>query len=464
VLRFFRINDPYRLLGVLIVMIIASVPLLLKSDLITIQELKNMILGEALNDGKTIYTQVIDDTPWLASKFAQLAELIFGRSLTARHILALIVLFFQAAFFSLILVRNKAYNENNYFPALIFGVLCFFSFDVISLSDELWASVFLLFALSNLFKEIEFKVQRDETVLNIGVYVGIASMFVFSYSIFLVGTYFILVAFTRISIRKSFLLLFGFIFPHALLMAFYYFKGGLPQLGNLFYGVNITIRSLTLVSWQSMFWLSFTILIYFIFSMVMLSREARFTRYQSQLLQVMLIWLLIALLNVSIARERSPHSFTIFFPPIAYFISHYLLLIRRKGIAEMMLWVFILMIVGVGSLARWNKLSGVDYSNLLIRKEQAGEIKSKRILILSDRVELYRNNKMAAYFLNWNLSKRIFELNHYYEDIVLINESFQKDPPDVIFDKQDRMKKIFSRLPLIAKQYERKGNRYERKR
>jgi hypothetical protein len=106
----------------------------------------------------------------------------------------------------------------------------------------------------------------------------------------------------------------------------------------------------------------------------------------------------------------------------------------------------------------------VDYSNLLIRKEQAGEIKSKRILILSDRVELYRNNKMAAYFLNWNLSKRIFELNHYYEDIVLINESFQKDPPDVIFDKQDRMKKIFSRLPLIAKQYERKGNRYERKR
>jgi ABC-type multidrug transport system fused ATPase/permease subunit len=198
--------------------------------------------------------------------------------------------------------------------------------------------------------------------------------------------------------------------------------------------------------------------------MVMLSREARFTRYQSQLLQVMLIWLLIALLNVFIARERSPHSFITFFPSVAYFISHYLLLIRRKWIAEMMLWLFILAIVGIGALARWNKIDRVDYSNLLLKnQEKKMEVEDKRILILSDRMDLYQSNTMASYFLNWNLSKEIFELNHYYNDLVLINESFQKDPPDVIIDERDQMKKIFSRLPLLAKQYERKGNCYERK-
>ncbi len=462
-LRFFRVNDPYRLLGVLFVMIAASIPLLLKSDLITIQELKNMVLGEALNDGKTIYTQVVDDTPWLASKFDQWTEWIFGRSLTARHILALIILFFQATFFSLILVRNKAYNENNYFPALIFGVLCFFSFDVVALSDELWASMFLLFALDNLFKEIEFKVQRDETILNLGVYVGIASMFVFSYSIYLIGVYVILLAFARINIRKSFLLLFGFIFPHLLLAVVYYFKNGLPQLGHLFYGANLTLSSIELVSWKSLFWLGLTVIVYFFFSMVMLSREARFTRYQSQLMQVMLIWLLIALVNVFVARERSPHSFITFFPSIAYFISHYLLLIRRKWIAEMMLWVFILTTVGIGSSAQRNKLDRVNYSNLLINSEQPKDIKDKRILILSDRMELYQSNKMAGYFLNWNLSKEIFELHHYYQDIVFINESFQNDPPDVIIDERNQMKKIFSRLPIVGQQYERRGNRYERK-
>jgi hypothetical protein len=464
VLRFFRVNDPYRLLGVLLVMIAASFPLLLKSDLITVQELKDMVLGEALNNGKTMYTQLIDDTPWLASKFAQWTETLFGRSLTARHILALVLLFFQAVYFSLILVRNKAYSENNYFPALIFGVLCFFSFDVLSLSDELWASVFLLFAISNLFTEIEFRVQRDETILNLGVYVGIASLFVFSYSIFLVGTYIILLAFARISFRKTLLLFFGFLFPHALLIAFYYFKDGLPELYHSFYGANLTLSSVALVSWQSLLWLSFAILIYFFFSIMMLSREARFTRYQSQLLQVMFIWLLIALLNIIVARERSPHSFITLVPSLAYFISHYLLLIRRKWIAEMMLWLFIITIVGIASLARWNKLDRVDYSALLVKTQTKDvEVKGKKILVLSARMDLYQNNEMAGYFLNWNLSKEIFELNHYYHDLVLINESFQKDPPEVIIDEQGQMNKIFSRLPLIAKQYERKGNRYERK-
>jgi len=464
VLRFFRVNDPYRLLGVLLLMVIASIPLLLNPEAITLQELKDLVLGEALNDGKTMYTQVVDDTPWLASQFAKWTELIFGRSLTARYILAMLILFFQAAFFSFILIRNKAYNENNYFPALIFGVLCFFSFDMLSLSSELLASTFLLFALNNLFKEIEFRVQRDETILNLGVYLGIASMFVFSYSVFLVGSYIILLSFTRIDLRRSLLLVFGFLFPHLLLIMFYYFKGGLSELGNFFYAANFTIHSIDLVSWQSLLWLSNTVLIYFFFSMVMLSREARFTRYQSQLLQVMLIWVAVALVNVLIARERTPHSLITFLPSAAYFISHYLLLIRRKWIAETMLWLFIIAIVGISFTAREKKFSRIDYSSMLVKNPNPEtRIEGKRILVLTDDIRYYQNNKMASYFLNWNLSNEIFELHDYFKDLIWINESFQKDLPDVIIDDKNRMRKIFSRLPQIERKYQRNGNVYELK-
>ncbi|MBI3481391.1 MAG: hypothetical protein HY015_00150 [Bacteroidetes bacterium] len=451
-------------MGVLGLMVIVSLPFLINHEVITLQELKDMVLGEALNDGKSMYAQVVDDTPWLASQFAKWIELIFGRSLISRHVLALLILFFQAAFFSFVLIRNKAYNENNYFPALIFGVLCFFSFDLLSLSDELWASTFLLFALNNLFKEIEFRVQRDEIILNLGVYLGIASMFVFSYSIFLIGAYVILLSYTRIDLRKSLLLLFGFLFPHSLLVMFYYFKGGLSELGGFFYGANFTINSTVLISWQSLFWLGLTVLIYFFFSMVMLSREARFTRYQSQLLQVMLIWLLIALLNVFIARERTPHSFITFLPSVAYFISHYLLLIRRKWIAEAMLWIFIIGIIGISFAAKEKKMTGIDYTNMYVENsDQKTAIKDKRILVLSNNIGLYENNKMASYFLNWNLSVKIFELHDYFKDLVWINESFQKDPPDIIVDEKNKMKEIFSRLPLTGKHYQRNGVLYERK-
>ena len=459
-LRLFRINDPYRLLWVLLIMSLMALPMLLNSEIVTYQELKGMVLGEALNDGKMMYTQIVDDTPWLGAQTARWIELIFGRSLTARHIVALILLFFQAAFFSLILIRNKAYNENNYFPAVIFGVLCFFSFDMLALSDELWASTFLLFALNNLFKEIEFKVQRDENILNLGVFLGIASLFVFSTSIFLIGSVIILLIFARIDLRKSLMLLFGFLFPHLLLLALYFFKNGLPELARSFYNANFTWETVKLVSWQSLFWLGSSAIVYFFFSMVMLGREARFTRYQSQLLQVMLIWLVISVANVLIVRERTPHSFIIFLPSLSYFLSHYLLLIRRKWIAEVMLWVLIVSVVGMNVAARTGKFNRVDYSRMFVKTNST--IENKRILILGDAFQLYKDNKMASYFLNWELSKEIFELNRYYDDLVMISESFEADPPQIIVDERNKMGKIFSRLPSLKAKYQRKGIFYER--
>lgn len=461
-LRSFRLNDPYRLLGVLLIMIILALPLFFSSVPLTTQELKAIVLGEALNDGKTMYSQVIDDTPWMAAQFAKWTVWLFGRSITARQLLALLILFFQAAFFSVILIRNKAYNENNYLPALIFGVLCVFSFDMFSLSNELWASAFLLLALNNIFKEIEFRVQRDDIVLNLGVYLGIASLFVFSYTLFLVGSIVILSLFARLNMRKSLLLIFGFLFPHSLLIAMYYFYDRLADLGNLAYLPNFTIHTLSLISMKSMLWLSSSLLIYFFLSMLMLGREARFTRYQSQLLQVVLIWLLIAVVEIIITRERTPHSFITFMPPLAYFISHYLLLIRRKWLAEITLWLLIISLVGISTATRMGKFEKVDFSGMFVKSSGQPDVKGKRVLILSDDISVYQDNRMASYFLNWNLSKEVFELHMYYKDLILISESFQKDPPDVIIDKQNRMKKIFSRLPLIEKQYQRNGTIYER--
>jgi len=228
--------------------------------------LKDIVLGELLNSGKIIYQQVVDDTPWAASWLAKLAELVLGRSILMRHIFALLIIFFQAAFFAFILIRNRAYNESNYLPAFIFGLICFFSFDMLSLSRELLASTCLLFALNNIFKEIEFKVQRDEIILNIGVFLGIASLLVFSYTVFLIGSLVILFGFTRITLRKSLLLTFGFIFPHLALICLFYFRDGLPEFVQYFYGSNFTFHSTNLVLWKSIFWLSAGILLFFFFA------------------------------------------------------------------------------------------------------------------------------------------------------------------------------------------------------
>ncbi|MFM8912681.1 MAG: hypothetical protein ACKOE6_07180, partial [Flammeovirgaceae bacterium] len=385
-----------------------------------------------------------------------------GRSVAARHVFALFCIFFSAAYFSILLVNNKAYNENTYLPAFVFAVLCSCSFDFFQFSPQLAASIVLLFALNNLFKEIEFRVQRDETVFNLGLFLGIASLLVFTYVIFLVGTVIILLVFTRISLRKVLLLMVGFLLPHTMLLTFYWYGDHHQAFIQYFYVANFTLSNASLINAKSLWVLEAVPLVYFVLSLVMLNREARFTKYQSQLLQVMLLWMTVASVEIIFTRQRTPHSFITLVPSLTYFISHYLLLIRRKRIAETMLWVFVLGILTVSWLAKAGKLSTISYANLLVAEKSKGSIEGMRILNLDEDVTIYQHNKAAGFFLNAELSQSVSRHPEYFENVLLMQQSFEKDAPDVILDKNDYMQPFFQRMPKWRTQYVREGGYYRR--
>jgi len=460
VLRFFRYNDPYRLLAVLFVLIAISLPLFISPAAITWQELKDLVLGEALNTGKSIYTGVVDDTAPVSAWLSGWLDFLFGRSLTARHVIAFLLIFFQASFFAVLLISNKAYNENTYLPALIFGVLAFFSFDMLSLSPELMASTILLFALNNLFKEIEFREQRDEVIFNLGLYIGLASLILFSCSVFLPGTLAILFLFTRLTLRKALLFVFSFVLPHLMLFSFFFLKNNEHYLIDYFYAPNFTFHTEAILSSGSLFWLAAVPIVYLLFSLVMLNREAHFTKYQSQLLQVMLVWLVIAFIHLVITRERTPHSFYFFLPPLTYFINHYLLLIRRKLVAEGMLLLLLVAVISISFLGKSGRLKAIHYEKLFAQAPTPLPVKGKRVLLLEKNEGYYLENTFATAYLNWSLSKNIFEHPEYFENVSHVERSFQIDAPDVIIDEMDLMKPFFEKLPAWRIRYRREGNRY----
>lgn len=420
-----------------------------------------MLIGDAVRSGNMMYVEIIDSTPPLTSLFFAMIEGMFGKSLGAYRVLALIILFFQASFFAILLINNKAYTDSSYVPALVFGLLCFFSFDMLSLSAELLASTILLLGLNNLFKEIEFKIQRDEIILNLGVYLGLATLLVFSYAIFFLATVLILTIFTRMGIRKFFLLFLGYALPHLLLWGIYFYKGEAGMLWQNFYAPNLTIHGKFILTARTLFYLSIIPIIYFVFSLFMLNREARFTKYQSQLFQVMFFWMVSSFLHLSIARELTPHSFIVFVPSLAYFISHYLLLIRRKWIGETMLWIFIIGLLGVNILSRNDKLTKIDYTALFCRESTyASAIKNKNVMMLTDDIAIYKENAVAGYFLDWRLSESVFRQPDVYENVILVDKAFQKKAPDVIVDPQDLMKNYFERIPALKAKYKREGEFY----
>lgn len=421
------------------------------------------MLGEAIAEGKLMYIQVFDDTPPLASALFGLMHLIFGRSVLAGHIVAILIIFFQASYFAVLLINNKAYAENTYLPSLIFALLCFLSFDLLSFSPELLASTVLLFALNQLFHEIEFKIQRDEIILKLGVYLGLTTFLVFSYWVFLLLTIFLLITLARTGFRKIVLMIFGFLLPHALLFTLYFYWGETNLLWQNFYVSNLTFSGEMLVSFKGLLMLGALPLAYFVFSVFMMNREARFTKYQSQLMQVMFLWLLFSLMQVFVARQVSPASLIVFIPPLAYFISHYLLLIRRRWRAELMLWLFLGGILSVNWLSRSGQITSVDFENLFPRTNSShSQIEGKKIMVLDNNLNLYQNNSLGGYFLNWELSAPIFRDMSKYDHVEIVSSCFKQDPPDVILDRNNLMSGVMKRIPSIGLKYKKVNDVYIR--
>ncbi|MDL5045872.1 hypothetical protein QQ054_07465 [Oscillatoria amoena NRMC-F 0135] len=115
-LRYFRINDPYRLLVLAGLFILLVLPLFIDSPPLTVPELQSFLLGRKVAEGFGLYNEIVDATPPLAAWFYGLVAWVFGENLALRHVTALVILFFQGAFLGIILTDKKAFTENTYIP------------------------------------------------------------------------------------------------------------------------------------------------------------------------------------------------------------------------------------------------------------------------------------------------------------------------------------------------------------
>ena len=461
-IRYFRINDPYRLVGVLIIMLIIYVPLFINSPGITIPELKSILIGERLNEGKSMYVAVVDNTAPLTAWFHETMESLFGRSLLARHIVAFILVFLQGAYLGIMFITRKVFNENTYIPSFLFCLLFFISFDTLALTGDLIGFTFLLLALNNLFKELEFRVQYDETIFNLGLFVSIASLFSFAFSIYILWVMIVLVFFTRSTPRKFLLLLFGFLLPHLLVISIAYLNDSLGKMWDYYYLANLTFKRDVLMNAGGILTICTLPLIFLVISVVMLQRDARLSKYQSQVLQIMFLWIGFTLIYFFYAKNVRPQNLIVFIPALALIFTHFFLSIRRRKFLELNSWVLILGIVIIGFLVRFGKLESVNYSNLLV-KESSSSVKNKKVAVLSNDLSWYRSNQLGMPYLNWRLSQDVFKDADYFENLTEVYHHLKSDNPDALIDPDDLLVPFFNRFPQERTKYSKEGDLYLKK-
>lgn len=458
-LSYFRINDPYRLLVLVILFIILYLPLIVDPAPLTIPVLKSVIVGQKIASGSPLYTSLIDPTAPATGWFEALLNMVFGKSINGRHILAILIIFFQAILMGVIFIHKKIYPENSFIPSLIYGLLFLYFFDTISLSGELLGLNFLLLAWNSLFKEIEFREESPEMVLKTGLFIGLGSLFSLSFIMYVPAVLIILILFTRSSGKKLFLLVAGFAIPHMLLLTVFWINGGARELWEYFYVANFTFNQITYVSGSLMLILGAIPLFFLLASLVLLTRESRFTKYQSQVLQAIFFWLIFSFVQVFFTREFLPGNFITLIPPVTFFIAHFLLMIRRKGFAEICFWILFFGLVYGNYYTRYTPEGKQQYEKLVV-KDAPSDPSGKRVLVLGEGLEYYRNNTMASPFLDWKLSRTIFAEPDYYENVITVYEGLKKESPEVIIDPQNLLKPFLERIPEIRKKYTRSGERY----
>lgn len=454
-LTFFRINDPFRIIGVLTILIMIRAPYILNDLSITIPELNWMLIGSRMSEGNRLYQDIWDSIAPLSAVIYWFVDIVFGKSVLAYHVISIILVTFQAFIFNQYLIRLGIYHEKTYIPALLYSLFMCVSVDFYTLSPVLLSLTFLLFVLRNIFRLDDKAV--DQEIFKTGLYLGIATLFYFPSVFFLVTTLLGLALFKTSSARYLLLLIYGFLFVILLYGIYlYYFN-----LSQEFY--ILCIRSFFLGkvayyhSYIDLFWIGLIPLFLLIISIFRVTTEGKFVNFQTNSQQIMIIWALVSIPTLIFNHQIAGYQMIILVPAISFFLSHYLLLIKRKWLSE----IYFLLIF---SVIIWNNfnyfyniipvINKVSYKSELVIPNNFSN-QNKKILVLGDDLSYYQGNKIVTPYLNWNLSQSHFGDLDRYSIVLSVLDNISREYPELIIDTTDKQVSmlLFKKAPQLAEVY-----------
>lgn len=456
-LTFFKTNDPYRLIGVFLLLLVIRIPVFVSGVPMIIPELKWLLIGERLGSGDYImYQDVWDHTAPLAVLVYKWLYVLFGKSRASYFIISIILVVVQAGIFNNVMLSNKAYNSSNYVPALIYMIFMNAFFDFFTLSPVFMSMTFVLLAMNNLFRRMD-NLTRDELFIFTGVYLGIAVLFYVPSIWYFVVTVLSLILYTGSIVRRMMLLIYGFLIVVGLAgLYFYWFDDYLIFQHHVINALWKT-DAVRYLSWTQLLIMAAVPALIFLFSMFKVRQLGKFINFQEKIQQVMLMFLLSGFLALMMTREVSTYQLIFFVPSVAFFVSHYLLLIRHWLFAEISAGLIVILVIFnhlVISYEWFHVDRLVSYESSIVRSSPLASItKDKKILVLGDGIHHYHLSSLATPYLNWELSQIQLKNLRFYDNSAEVFVNLSQDLPEVIIDLENTVSEVFSLMPTIASRY-----------
>jgi len=426
-------------------------------DWFTIPELSWMIIGERMNEGALLYVDIWDDIGPLSAWSYRIIDFVFGRSQLAIQIIGLIIFLFQIFFINYISLRHKMYNENNYLPALFYGLLGLVFFNIVTLSPHLLGLTFVLISFNHLFNHVETRNKTDGNLLNIGLYIGIASLFYLPFFLMMFVHVIGLVFFTNTIGRRYLLLIYGVIIPFIITWLIYAWHGGGINFSGIFLHSILDFESTKFLALKSILILGSTTILLFVIASLKILSGFGYTVFQVRIQKIMFLAAMVMLIIYTVYSDHDGYGLIIFFPWIAFFASHFFIKIKNSLKRELSFSIYFFTIIAIYigvTFQLFGFKNFIEFDSLMVKNYSENVVYTgKKILILGQDISPYVISKQATPYFNWRLSQDQLTNLDYYDNLESINKNFRKDMPDFIIDQIGLAPEIFHQIPLLGAEY-----------
>ncbi|WP_462254119.1 hypothetical protein [Ekhidna sp.] len=418
-------------------------------------ELKWLLLGDWLSQGFSMYSETFDYTGPIAAFVYKYLTMLFGRNEFIHYGFSSLIIIFQAGVFNQLLLKNKAYDENGYLPAFLYMILMVSVPDFMTLSPQLLSLTFILLALRNVLRRIDNQV-TDELFLNSGIFIGVATMIYLPAVVFFLVFLVALILFSTAVLRRLALYLFSFLLAFSMCALYFYWRGDLLTFIDSYLVQNFLMDASSSIGIVDALIITAGFISIFLLSVIKTWGSARLTNFQQKIQQV--IWLVFfgAIATFFLSNEKSLLELVYFIPVIAYFWTHYMMLVRRRIFRFIMP---VIMIVGVLIHSGYSYTSLT--SSLVVEGAQASD--EGKTMVLGSDLGFYKESPISTPCFDAHLTDIAFKGIDYYESSGELYKLFQKTDPDLIIDIVGIMPRLEDRFPNLSTNYRNTGgNKYSK--
>ena len=456
-LRFFKVNDPLRLLGILLFVVLLRLPYLWLGLPVLQPEMIWMLIGERMHNGYAMYSEIVDDTGPFSALLYWAIYTLFGRSFSAFQVVASLIIFFQVIYLNFLFLQFKSYQESSYLPAIVMLALFHLSYDFLTLSPSLMGNTFILLAFGQLFSQTAINRSSTESVLLLGLFGGISLCFHFPLIVFFPVMVICSLFISRLNFQQFLLSVTAYFIPFSLYALYAFWT---DSFGEFFREFVLASRMLTPVSHTSYQELVTLFSVPFLLSLVGLvltfGLRKMYVNQQKQS-QLMMLYFLCSCSVVFLANRTISYQFLGFIPVFTYFMVHLFWSIKSKYIQPAVFYCYLLIIPALGYAWVYRKMAQPNELATYAIVEPTHSIppSGAPILVLGDDLGYYLDARPATPFIHYGLAKQyLLDLDDFGKKTKIFYH-FMNERPEYIMDQEGVFESILPYFPPLALRYER---------